>query len=93
MTTTLRATRCVDVLADGRDVSAQGDTRTGTQLDQHHLPETNGRMAVCRRCGSQTDGPGLHHLPAERQMARIQSWLVAETTKLHVQQAKEAREH
>jgi hypothetical protein len=74
-------------------MSPTTETETATLLDQDHLPETNGRMAVCRRCGSQTDGPGLHHLPAERQMARIQSWLVAETTKLHVQQAKEAREH
>jgi hypothetical protein len=74
-------------------MSPTAETETATLLDQDHLPETNGRMAVCRRCGSQTDGPGLHHLPAERQMARIQSWLVAETTKLHVQQAKEAREH
>ena len=27
------------------------------QLDQHHLPETNGRIAVCRRCGARTDSP------------------------------------
>ena len=92
MTTTLRATRCVDVLADGKDVSAQGDTRTGTQLDQHHLPETNGRMAVCRRCGSHTDGPGgVHHLPNDTQMERIRGWLVAESRRMHIQRATEAR--
>jgi len=29
----------------------------GSQLDEHHAPETNGRMSVCRRCGTSTDGP------------------------------------
>ena len=68
------------------------DTQTGDQLDQDHAPETNGRMSVCRRCGSQTDGPdGAHHRPTERQTARIRDWLVAETRRVHLAQARQAR--
>jgi hypothetical protein len=52
----------------------------GTKLDEHHAPETNGRMSVCRRCGTVTDGPvGLHHIPDERQLARSNEWLVAQS--------------
>ena len=47
----------------------------GTRLDAHHLPETNGRMAVCRRCGAFTDGPEGKHAPRERQLTRISQWL------------------
>jgi hypothetical protein len=48
----------------------------GSRLDAHHLPETNGRMGVCRRCGSQTDGPeGKRHVPNERQLARSTEWI------------------
>jgi len=48
----------------------------GARLDEHHLPETNGRMAVCRRCGAQTDGPnGLRHVPDERRLGRSNDWL------------------
>ena len=47
----------------------------GTRLDEHHLPETNGRMAVCRRCGAFTDGPDGQHAPRERQLAGITQWL------------------
>jgi hypothetical protein len=51
----------------------------GTRLDDHHSPETNGRMSVCRRCGSQTDGTeGLHHKPSDRQLERSNSWLMAQ---------------
>lgn len=50
----------------------------GTQLDQDHLPETNGRMAVCRRCGVFTDGPAGNHAPHERQVARTAEWLDAQ---------------
>jgi len=50
----------------------------GARLDEHHLPETNGRMAVCRRCGSQTETKeGLHHAPNERQLTRSVQWLDA----------------
>ncbi len=50
-----------------------------SQLDEHHLPETNGRMAVCRRCGMRTDSPlGTAHAPGEEQLARGGAWLEAE---------------
>jgi hypothetical protein len=66
--------------ADWRNVSTEAAVEAGSQLDVHHVPETNGRMSVCRRCGSQTDGPeGQHHTPAERQLIRSSEWLVAES--------------
>jgi hypothetical protein len=53
--------------------------QVGARLDEHHLPETNGRMAVCRRCGSRTDGPSGHrHTPGEGQLVRSDKWLDAE---------------
>ena len=68
------------------------ENHTGSQLDQDHSPETNGRMSVCRRCGSQTDGSiGRYHMPSERQMTRIRAWLVAESKKQHIKHALEAR--
>jgi len=79
-------------VVDWSSVLPEGETLTGSQLDAHHAPETNGRMPVCRRCGSQTDGPaGAHHLPAERQMARIRDWLVAEAQRTHIQRVRQAR--
>lgn len=64
----------------------------GGRLDRDHAPETNGRMSVCRRCGSQTDGPdGGHHVPSERQMVRVREWLVAESQKIHIRRIREAR--
>ena len=52
----------------------------GARLDEHHLPETNGRIAVCRRCGGRTDSPlGGKHVPDERQLARIVAWLDAQS--------------
>jgi len=75
-------------------VPQDGESHTGGQLDLNHPPETNGRMSVCRRCGSQTDGPdGGHHLPTERQMTRIREWLFAESRRMHIDQARAAREH
>jgi hypothetical protein len=48
----------------------------GARLDEHHSPETNGRMAVCRRCGAQTESPqGRQHVPSERRLARSEEWL------------------
>jgi hypothetical protein len=54
-------------------------TRLGTKLDEHHSPETNGRMAVCRRCGIRTESPsGMTHVPGADQLARSAIWLEAE---------------
>jgi hypothetical protein len=47
----------------------------GAQLDAHHAPETNGWMAVCRRCGARTDGPTGVHTPSEKQLDRAHDWL------------------
>jgi methyl coenzyme M reductase subunit C-like uncharacterized protein (methanogenesis marker protein 7) len=64
----------------------------GTRLDEHHLPETNGRMAVCRRCGIQTDDPqGLHHVPAERQLTRADEWLSAQARAVKIDRARVLR--
>ena len=54
-------------------------SHVATQLDEDHAPETNGRMSVCRRCGSRTDSPeGLHHKPLEQQLARSTKWLLGQ---------------
>ena len=71
----------------------EDETLTGSQLDEHHAPETNGRMSVCRRCGSRTDGPaGRHHMPAERQVTRIREWLLAESKRMHIERVTQSRE-
>jgi hypothetical protein len=65
---------------------------TGGRLDQDHSPETNGRIAVCRRCGSRTDDPaGSRHVPADRQMTRVREWLATESKKLDIKRALDAR--
>jgi hypothetical protein len=64
----------------------------GVQLDSHHKPETNGRMSVCRRCGSRTDSPeGQHHEVREALAPRFQQWLVAQSRLLDIEQAKALR--
>jgi len=53
----------------------------GAQLDDHHHVETNGRMAVCRRCGGVTDSPDGHrHAPHDRQLTQIGQWLAVTRT-------------
>ena len=50
------------------------------QLDEHHLPETNGRIAVCRRCGARTESPaGLHHTVQEDRITKSSEWLIAQS--------------
>jgi len=50
------------------------------QLDEHHAPETNGRIPVCRRCGARTDSPaGLHHVLQEGRVIRSSEWLIAQS--------------
>lgn len=64
----------------------------GARLDEHHSPETNGRMAVCRRCGAQTDGPkGRHHVPNERLLARSNEWLDAQSRMRHIDGTRDSR--
>jgi len=63
----------------------------GARLDEDHLPETNGRMAVCRRCGSQTESPrGRQHVPNERRLARSEQWLDAQWRTRHIDHARES---
>ncbi len=54
--------------------------QVASQLDEHHAPETNGRIPVCRKCGARTDGPdGAHHLLAEARVGRSSEWLLAQS--------------
>jgi hypothetical protein len=79
---------------DGMTMGTDTDpaAQAGTELDAHHVPETNGRMAVCRRCGCRTDGPGgLHHVPSERQAARSGDWLMAQSRIMHIARARQMR--
>ena len=63
----------------------------GAQLDEHHAPETNGRMAVCRRCGAQTESPqGRQHVPNERRLGRAQEWLDAQRRARRIDDARES---
>jgi len=63
----------------------------GGRLDQDHVPETNGWMPVCRRCGAQTDSPqGRQHAPNERRLARAQRWLDAQRRTRHLEYARES---
>jgi len=77
--TTSSTTSAPATEAEGRDLVAAEIADAGARLDAHHAPETNGRMAICRRCGSRTDTPvGLHHVPDVRQVARSSEWLDAQ---------------
>jgi hypothetical protein len=71
--------------SDRRIMVSAKASYAGTKLDEHHAPETNGRMSVCRRCETVTDGPvGQHHIPDERQLARSNEWLVAQSRSNYV---------
>jgi hypothetical protein len=50
-------------------------TVLGARLDENHTPETNGWMAVCRRCGFRTEGPEGRHAPHALQVSAAESWL------------------
>jgi hypothetical protein len=63
----------------------------GSRLDEHHAPETNGRMSVCRRCGAQTDGPKELHVPDERQLERALQWLDAQSLSSGIDRARNRR--
>lgn len=63
----------------------------GSRLDEHHAPETNGRMAVCRRWGAQTYGPDGPHVPNERQLERALQWLDAQSRSSGIDRAGRRR--
>jgi hypothetical protein len=59
-------------------------------LDEHHAPETNGRMPVCRRCGSTTDAAvGAHHTPDASRTPRLVEWLDAQARMRHFEEARQ----
>lgn len=66
--------------------------RTGAQLDEHHAPETNGRMAICRRCGMQTEGPAGRHAPHEQQLAQAERWLAGQSITMQIAALKRSRD-
>jgi hypothetical protein len=57
------------------DAVALESIRVGRRLDEDHAPETNGWMAVCRRCGIRTDGPEGGHAPYAAQIRQAEEWL------------------
>lgn len=61
----------------------------GNRLDADHRPETNGRMAVCRRCGVITDGPDGSHAPRERELVRTVQWLDTQARLTRIAGAKD----
>jgi hypothetical protein len=64
------------------------------QLDDHHVPETNGRIPVCHTCGARTDGPaGEHHVLQEGRVNRSTEWLVAQTRKQDIARSQAQRGH
>jgi hypothetical protein len=73
-------------------MSSAESSDVGLQLDEHHLPETNGRISVCRRCGARTDNPiGLHHAPHDSQLERSGNWLIAQLRRQEIEAANERR--
>ena len=75
----------------GDIVVASDPSRMGTRLDEDHVPETNGRMAVCRRCGFRTRGVANdRHAPVEAQEARATGWLDAQAHARRVARVKGA---
>ena len=73
-------------------MAPQSELHTGGRLDEDHAPETNGRMSICRRCGSRTDGPlGGHHLPGDGQVDRMRDWLVAASQQASIRRSLDAR--
>ncbi len=71
-------------------MAAHEASNIGVRLDQHHSPETNGRMAICRRCGAQTDSPeGHHHVPnGSRVEKRSNDWLDAQSRLSSIDRAR-----
>jgi hypothetical protein len=72
-------------------MAAYDASRMGTRLDEDHIPETNGRMAVCRRCGFRTAGvTSDRHAPVEAQEGRASGWLDAQAHARRVAKATAA---
>jgi hypothetical protein len=66
-------------------------TKLAKRLDEDHLPETNGRMAICRRCGFRAvSQAGEHHVLIEGQTPRAEVWLGGRATANRLTKAREA---
>jgi hypothetical protein len=62
------------------------------QLDADHVPETNGRIAVCHTCGARTDGPtGIRHVVQDGRAGRSSDWLVAQSRLRDIAQSQMLR--
>jgi hypothetical protein len=73
-------------------MTASECSHVAAQLDEDHAPETNGRIAVCRRCGARTDGPtGVHHVVQDGRAGRSSEWLVAQSRLRDIADAKVLR--
>lgn len=69
------------------------DARLSEKLDHDHAVETNGRMAVCRRCGFRTVAPESdRHLVSERYRARAREWLEASARTRRADYKRNARD-
>ncbi len=80
-------------LDQGDIMAASEASRLGARLDEDHVPETNGRMAVCRRCGFRTAGvTSDRHAPVEAQEARANRWLDTQAQARRVAKARGARD-
>jgi len=70
-------------------MNSPDSSQVAAQLDEHHAPETNGRIPVCRRCGARTDGPtGLHHVLQEDRVTQSSEWLSAQSRLRDIAQSK-----
>jgi hypothetical protein len=70
-------------------MTAPDPLHVAAQLDEHHAPETNGRIPVCRRCGARTDGPtGSHHVLQEGRVTQSSEWLSAQSRLRDIANAK-----
>ena len=52
-------------------------SQLSARLDEDHYPETNGRIAICRRCGFRSTGPPTEerHIRAEERPTQALRWL------------------
>jgi hypothetical protein len=67
-------------------------SQLSARLDEHHHPETNGRMSVCRRCGFRTEGElgSEQHVSAEQRPAQALRWLDGQARLGQIAHAKES---
>jgi hypothetical protein len=73
-------------------MTSSKSSNRAAQLDEHHAPETNGRIPVCRRCGARTESPaGVHHVLQEGREKRSSDWLIAQSRLRDIAQSQMLR--